>query len=92
MARGIYYGGGHTRGGQTEPTRRRRGVSQAYSRQALLELQAMRDEVAGQIAEADEQRDSELLAQCETRLALLNKSIGQHQSNLRAAELGRAGR
>lgn len=73
------------RKGQTTTHKGNRGISVKRTRQYLAELLSERDEVAGQIAEADELRNVELLTICETKLALLNKSISQHESNLRLA-------
>lgn len=51
MARGHYYGGGHTRGGRTEPSRRGRKITIAQTRKYIAELNARLD-----AAETDEQR------------------------------------
>jgi len=80
---GRYYGGGHTRGGQTVPNKRNRNkdFSPAAS---IRRLEADREKWAETLQCALENADTSLVLLCERNMATVNRSIQFYQRMIQA--------
>lgn len=84
MARGHYYGGSHTRGGQTVPNKRGRDISPAA---CIRREEANRELWCDLLNRALEQNDGVQVARCERGLAKCEESINFYAGKLTQEEV-----